>query len=58
MINSKKIHRGIEFTSNATGKTSGIKRKVVNQGHRTLGFHLTEDGTSAVQKNIMKTKAK
>jgi hypothetical protein len=51
-------HRGIEITSNATGQTSGIKRKAVNQGHRTLGFHLTGDGTLTAHKNIMKTKAK
>jgi hypothetical protein len=30
----------------------------VNQGHRTLGFHLTGDGTSTAHKKIMKTKAK
>jgi hypothetical protein len=51
-------HRGIEITSNATGQTSGIKRKAVNQGHHTLGFHLTGDGTSTAHKKIMKTKAK
>jgi hypothetical protein len=31
---------------------------VVNQGHHTLGFHLTGDGTSTSHKKIMKTKAK
>jgi hypothetical protein len=51
-------HRGINITSNATGQTSGIKRKYVNQGHRTLGFHLTGYGTSTAQKKIMKIKAK
>jgi hypothetical protein len=51
-------HRGINITSNATGKSSGIKRKSVNQGHRTLGFHLTGDGTSTAHKQIMKIKAK
>jgi hypothetical protein len=51
-------HRGINITSNATGQTSGIKRKAVNQGHRTLGFHLTGDGTSTAHKKIMKTKSK
>jgi hypothetical protein len=54
----KANHRGIEITSNATGQTSGIKRKAVNQGHCTLGFNLTGDGTSIAHKNIMKTKAK
>jgi hypothetical protein len=51
-------HRGINITSNATGQTSGIKRKVVNQGHHTLGFHLTGGGTSTAHKKIMKTKVK
>jgi hypothetical protein len=51
-------HRGINITSNKTGQSSGIKRKSVNQGHRTLGFHLTGDGTSTAHKNIMKIKAK
>jgi hypothetical protein len=51
-------HLGINITSNATGQTSGIKRKAMNQGHRTLGFHLTGDGTSTAHKKIMKTKAK
>jgi hypothetical protein len=50
-------HRGINITSNATGQTSGIKRKAVNQGHRTLGFHLTGDGNSTAHKKIMKTKS-
>jgi hypothetical protein len=50
--------RGIEITSNATGQTSGMKRKAVNQGHHTSGFHLTGDGTSTAHKNIMKTKEK
>jgi hypothetical protein len=51
-------HQGIEITSNTTGQTSGINRKAVKQGHRTLGFHLTGDGTSTAHKKIMKAKAK
>jgi hypothetical protein len=51
-------HRGINITSNATGQSSGINRKSVNQGHRTLGFHLTGDITSSAHKKIMKIKAK
>jgi hypothetical protein len=58
IIGKRVNRRGIEITSNATGKTSGIKRKVVNQRHRTLGFHLTGDGKSTAHKKIMKTKAK
>jgi hypothetical protein len=36
----------------------GIKRKAATQGHITLRFHLTGDGTSSAHKKIMKCKAK
>jgi hypothetical protein len=51
-------HRVIEIMSNATGHTSGIKRKAATQGHISMGFHLTGDGTSSAHKKIMKFKAK
>jgi hypothetical protein len=35
-----------------------MKRKAATQGHITLGFHLTVDGTSSAHKKIMKCKAK
>jgi hypothetical protein len=56
---AKRANRqGIGITSYATGKTSGIKIKAVNQVHHTLGFHLTGDGTSTAHKKIMKKKGK
>jgi hypothetical protein len=58
LLAKRENHRGINITSNATGQTSGIKRKSVNQVHHTLGFHLTGDGTSTAHKKIMKIKAK
>jgi hypothetical protein len=58
LLAKRSNHRGINITSNATGQTSGSKRKAVNQGHRNLGFHLTGDVTSTAHKKIMKTKAK
>jgi hypothetical protein len=58
LLTKRASHQGLYITSNATGQTSVIKRKAVNQGHRTLGFHLTGDGTSSARKKIMKTKAK
>jgi hypothetical protein len=58
LLAKRASHRGIEITSKATGKTSAIKRKAVNQGHRTLGFHLIGYRTSTAHKKIMKTKAK
>jgi hypothetical protein len=57
LLRKRESHRGIEITSNATGHTSGIKSKAATQGHRTLGFHLTGDGTSSAHKKIMKLKA-
>jgi hypothetical protein len=35
---------------------SAIKRKATDQGHRTLGFYLSGDGTSSAHKNIMLEK--
>jgi hypothetical protein len=58
LLRKRESHHGIEITSNATGQTSGIKRKAATQGHITLGFHLTGDGTSSSHKKIMKCKAK
>jgi hypothetical protein len=58
LLRKRESHRGIKTTSNATGHTSGIKRKATTQGHRTMGLHLTRDGTSSAHKKIMKYKAK
>jgi hypothetical protein len=58
LLRKRESHRGIKITSNATGHTSGIKRKAATQGHRTLRFHLTGDGNSSAHKKIMKCKAK
>jgi hypothetical protein len=58
LLMKRESHRGIEITYNATGHTSGIKRKAATQGHITMGFHPTGDGTSLAHKKIMKFKAK
>jgi hypothetical protein len=58
LLRKRESHRGIEITSNATGKTSGIKSKPATQGHITLGFYLTGDRTSSTHKKITKSKAK
>jgi hypothetical protein len=58
LLRRRLSHRGIDNTYNATGQTTGIKRKVATQGHITLGFHLTGDGTLSAHKKIMKCKAK
>jgi hypothetical protein len=49
-------HRGISLLSRATDSTSGIKRKAPEAGHKTLGFHMTGDGTSSAHKKVMKKK--
>jgi hypothetical protein len=58
LLRKRESHHGTEITPNATGQTSGIKRKSATQGHRTLEFHLIGDGTPSAHKNIMKGKAK
>jgi hypothetical protein len=49
-------HRGIKITSRSMGIAYAIKRKSSDQGHRTLGFYLTGDGTSSAHKKIMLNK--
>jgi hypothetical protein len=44
LLQVKESHRGINITSRATGRISGVKRKSVEEGHRTLGFHMSGDG--------------
>jgi hypothetical protein len=44
------------MTSRASGQVSGIKRKAPTEGHRTLGFFMTGDGTSNEHKRAMKEK--
>jgi hypothetical protein len=44
-LRKRESQHGIEITANATGQTSGIKKKSATQGHITLGFHLTGYGT-------------
>jgi hypothetical protein len=48
---------GITMTSRATGRTSGFKRKAVEEGHRTLGFHMSGDGKCEAHKKLMTDKA-
>jgi hypothetical protein len=39
-------HRSISMTSRASGQVWGIKQKAPMEGHQTLGFLMTGDGTS------------
>jgi hypothetical protein len=58
LLAKRERDRRIKTTPNTTGQTTRINRKAVNQGHRTVGFHLTGDETSTAHKKIMKTKTK
>jgi hypothetical protein len=48
---------GINITSRATGRISGVKRKSVEEGHRTLGFHMSDDGKCEAHKKVITDKA-
>jgi hypothetical protein len=47
-------YRSIPMTSRSSGQVLGIKRKAPTEGHRTLGFFMTGDGTSNEHKRVMK----
>jgi hypothetical protein len=47
-------HRSISMTSRSSVQVSVIKRKAPTEGHRTLGFSMTGDGTSNEHKQVMK----
>jgi hypothetical protein len=44
------------MTLRSPGQVSGIKRKAPTEGHRTLVFFMTGDGTSNEHKRVMKEK--
>jgi hypothetical protein len=44
------------MTSRSSGQVSEIKRKAPTEGHRTLGFLMTGDGTPNEHKRVMKEK--
>jgi hypothetical protein len=46
LIQKEPQHRSITMTSRSSGQVSVIKRKSPTEGHRTLGFFMTGDGTS------------
>jgi hypothetical protein len=57
LLQVKESHRGINITSRATGRISGVKRKSVEEGHRMLGFHMSGDGNCEAHKKVMPDKA-
>jgi hypothetical protein len=46
LIQIEPQHRSIAITSRSSGQVSGIKRKAPTEGHGTLVFFITGDGTS------------
>jgi hypothetical protein len=57
LLQVKESHRGINITSRATARISGVKRKSVEEGHRTLGFHMSGDGKYESHKKVITDKA-
>jgi hypothetical protein len=53
LLKVKETHRGINIMSRATWRTSGVKMKSVEEGHRTLGFHMSGDGKCEAHKKVM-----
>jgi hypothetical protein len=47
-------YRSITMTSRSSGQVSGIKRKSPTEGHLTLRFFMTGDGTSNAHRRVMK----
>jgi hypothetical protein len=44
------------MTSGSSGQVLGIKQKAPTEGHQTLVFFMTGDGTSNEHKRVMKEK--
>jgi hypothetical protein len=57
LLQNHSSHRGIKIISRSTNTESGFKRKAPTEGHRTLGFFMTGDGTYTAHKKVMKEKA-
>jgi hypothetical protein len=57
MVQTKKIHKGINLSLKSEGTTVGIKLKAPSDSHRTLGFHLQGNGKTDSHKKVMREKA-
>jgi hypothetical protein len=57
LLQKHSSHRGIKIFSRSTNTESGVNRKALNEGHLTLGFFITGDGTCSTQKKVMTEKA-
>jgi hypothetical protein len=50
-------HLGIKIVSRSTTTESGVKRKAPDEGHHTLDFFMTGDGTCSAHKKLMSEKS-
>jgi hypothetical protein len=57
LLQNHSSHRSIKIVSRSTNTESGVKRKAPTEGHRTLGFFMTGDGTCTAHKKVMKEKS-
>jgi hypothetical protein len=57
LLQKHSSHRGIKIVLRSTNTESGVKSKAPTEGHRTLGFFMTGDGTCTAHKKVMKEKA-
>jgi hypothetical protein len=53
LLQKHSSRRGIKIVSRSTNIESGVKRKAPNEGHHTLGFFMTGDGTCTAHKKVM-----
>jgi hypothetical protein len=57
LLQKHSSHHDIKIVSRSTNTESGVKWKAPNEGHRTLGFFMTGDGTCTAHKKVMTEKA-
>jgi hypothetical protein len=57
LVQKHSSNRGIRIVSRSTNTESGVKRKAPTEGHRTLVFFMTGDGTCTAHKKVMTEKA-
>jgi hypothetical protein len=56
LLQKHSSHRGIKIVSRSTNTESGVKRKAPHEGHCTLGFFMTGDGTCTAHKKLITEK--
>jgi hypothetical protein len=57
LLQKDSSHRGIKIMSKSTITESGVKQKAPSEGHRTLDFFMTGDGTCSAHKKVVTEKS-